>query len=130
MATGISSTLANSFLDCICRASNVTAPAGHFLKLHTGDPGSGGTANAAIETTRQAATMSAAASGAITNSAQVQWTSVAATETITHVSAWSASSGGTFSYSGALPSSVAVTIGGTLTFAVGDLDISLVTVAS
>ena len=96
------------------------------MKLHTGDPGSAGTANAATETTRQAVTFgSAAASGSIANTVAVSWTNVSTTETVTWVSFWTASSAGTFLGSDDLSSSAALTAGDTLTIAISGLTLSI-----
>lgn len=90
----------NKMLDALTGRATYTASAAFYVKLHTGDPGAAGANNAATETTRQAVTFgSAAATGAISNTAQVQWTSLAATETISHVSFWTASTAGTFKLS-------------------------------
>jgi hypothetical protein len=81
-----------------------------WIKLHTGDPGEAGTANAATETTRKQVTWAAAASGskAATGSPVATWTNVAATETYSHWSLWSASTAGTCYWTGALASSVSM----------------------
>ena len=116
----------NKMLDAFTGRATYTANAAVYAKLHTGDPGAAGTNNAATETTRQAVTFgSAAASGAISNTAAVEWTNVAATETVTHVSFWTASSGGTFLGSDDLSSSAAVTAGDTFRIPVGDLDVTV-----
>ena len=130
MTVGIASGVANAFLDALGNAANYTAPPGFFVKLHTGDPGAAGTSNAATETNRQAASMDAAASGAITNDAVVTWTNVSATETYSHVSFWSASSAGTFLGSDDLAVARAVTAGDTFTIAVGDIDLSFTPIAA
>lgn len=130
MATGIASGIANAILDALCRSVAWTEPAAFYVKLHTGDPGASGATAAATETTRQAVTFSAASGGAITNSADVSWTNVAASETYSHVSFWSASSAGTFLGSDALDASKAVTAGEDFKIAAGDLDISLGTIAA
>lgn len=100
-----------------------TAPSGVYLKLHTGDAGEDGTANAATETTRKVVTFSAAASGSIASSATVSWTSVAATETYSHWSLWDASTAGNCLWTGALSSSASVTAGDT--FQITSLTLSL-----
>lgn len=103
-----------------------SAPSGIWVRLHTGDPGEDATANGATNTTRIAATFgTSATTGTISNTAQIQWTSVPATETYSHVSLWDASSGGNALWKGALTSSVSVTSGGTFTIAIGDLDVTL-----
>jgi hypothetical protein len=116
--------VANSVLDAVAR--NVSyAEAAVWVKLHLGDPGSAGTANAAVETTRQQATFgSAAASRAITTTAATEWLNVSTTETYTHVSLWDASSGGNFLGRDDLSSSAAVTAGDTFRLPTADLDLS------
>lgn len=116
--------VANSFLDAFAR--NVSyANAAVWVKLHTGDPGSAGTSNAATETTRQQATFgSAAASRAISNTAVIEWLNVSTTETYTWISLWTASTAGTFLGRDDLSSSAAVTAGDTFRIPIGDLDLT------
>lgn len=130
MATGLASGQADAILDALCRSVAYSDPAGFFVKLHTGDPGAAGASNVAGETTRQSVTFSAASAGAITNSAAVTWTNVSTTETVSHVSFWSASVAGTFLGSDALNSSRALTAGDTFEIAIGDLDITLGAIAA
>jgi len=130
MATGLAATIANSILDALCRSVAWSDPAAFYVKLHTGDPGSAGANNAATETTRKAATFSAASGGAITTSADLAWTSVAASETYSHVSFWDAVSGGNFLGSDALNASKAVTAGDNFTIVAGDIDIDLSPIAA
>lgn len=85
-----------------------------FCKLHTGDPGAAGTANASGVTTRNAITWSAASAGSMALSA-LSGFSMTGTETISHVSIWDASSAGNFIASAALTASKNVTNGDTLT---------------
>jgi len=85
-----------------------------FCKLHTGDPGSAGTANASTVTTRNAITWSAASAGSMSLSS-LSGFSMTATETISHISIWDASSAGNFLASAALTASKNVTNGDTLT---------------
>lgn len=93
--------------------TSFTAPAAIYAKLHTGDPGEAGTANAATETTRKAVTFGAASGGVISLSNTPSWTNVSTSETYSHVSLWDNSTGGNCLGSGALSSSVAVTAGDT-----------------
>ena len=130
MTVGLASGVANAFLDAICNASDYTAPTGFYVKLHLGDPGAAGAGNPAAETTRQSASMAAAASGAITNDADVTWTNVSTTETVSHVSFWSAAAAGTFLGSDDLAVSRALTAGDTFTIATGDLDLSFTPIAA
>jgi hypothetical protein len=92
-----------------------TAPATLFVQLHTADPGASGTTAVANASTRNALTLAAASSGAIALGTLSAFTGTA-TETITHISVWSASSAGTFYWSAALTASKAINSGDTLTF--------------
>lgn len=130
MATGVSSAIANSILNAYCRNVAWTQPAAFWVKLHTADPGAAGTTAAAVETTRKQATFSAAASGAITTSADLAWTAVAGAETYSHVSFWTASTAGTFIGSDDLTTPRTVGIGDNFTILAGDLDILLGAVAA
>lgn len=119
-----SDTVANGILDAIARNVSFAAPA-VWVKLHTGDPGSAGTSNAAAETTRKQATFGSAASGrAISNTAIVEWTNVSTTETYTHVSLWDASTAGTFLGRDDLSSAAPVNAGDTFRLPVGELDLT------
>lgn len=130
MTVGLASGQANAILDALCNSVAYSDPAGFFVKLHTGDPGSAGTANAAGETTRKAATFGSPSGGAITTTADITWTNVSTSETYSHISFWSASTAGTFLGSDALNASKAVTAGDTFTIAAGDLDIDLSPIAA
>lgn len=109
MTAGIATTLANSML------STLTASEA-FVKLHTGDPGSAGTANASANTTRVAVTWASPSGASISaNGTLPSWASWASgSETITHISYWSLISGGVFQNAVALSSSKSVTNGDTL----------------
>lgn len=86
--------LANKILDHFRGGTSWTQPAGIYVQLHTGDPGSAGTANLSANTTRVRVNFSAAASGAIALTGTApQWTA-SATETISHLSFWDASTAG------------------------------------
>jgi hypothetical protein len=130
MAVGLAAATANSFLDALFRSVTYTEPNEIWFKLHLGDPGSAGTANPAAETTRIQGTFSAASGGAITNSAALEWTSVSNTETVTHWSAWTASTGGTFLCSDDLAAPKALDAGDDFTIPAGDLDVSLTPLAA
>ena len=130
MATGLSSTVANSILDALCRSVAWSDPAAFYVKLHTADPGAAGATAAAGETTRKAATFSAASGGAITTSADLTWTNVSTSETYSHVSFWDAAAAGNFLGSDALNASRAVVAGDNFTIAAGDLDLDLTPIAA
>lgn len=113
MTAGLSASRANSILG-VLRGSAYSAVTTPFVKLHTGDPGSAGTANASANTTRNAVTWNAPSGGSMTLNALSSWT-MTASETITHISIWDASTAGNFVESWALSSGVAVVNGSTLT---------------
>jgi hypothetical protein len=131
MAVGLAAATANAILNALCRSTAWTEPAELWIKIHTGDPGAAGTSNAATETDRIQATFGTNASGgAISNTAASTWTSVAATETYTHVSVWDASTSGNFIFSAQLAASKAVDAGDDFTIPIGDIDVTLGAVAS
>ena len=119
----ISNYAENKILDHLTGETAWTMPTTVYVKLHTGDPGEAATSNAATETTRKSASWSAAASGSIATDATLEWTNVAATETITHWSLWDNSTAGNALWTGALSSSAAVTAGDT--FQITSLTLSL-----
>lgn len=130
MATGLTAYTANKVLDHMRGGTAWTQPAALYVKLHIGDPGAAGTGNPAAETTRKATTFGTASSGgAISNTAQVQWTNVAANETYSYGSLWDASTGGNCLYTGTFAAPVAVSAAGTFTAAIGDVDVTI-TIAS
>lgn len=98
MTVGISSYLANKLLDHAFRNTTYTPPAVIYARLHTADPGGSGTTAGSANTTRVATTFAAAASGQIAITGTPEFT-LNATETISHVSFWDASTAGNFLYS-------------------------------
>lgn len=130
MAIGIASAIANSILNALCRNVAWTQPAAFYVKLHTGDPGAAGANNAAGNTTRVAVTFSAAASGAITNSASIDWTSVSTAETYSHVSFWDAAAAGNFLGSDDLAVSRAVLVGDNFSIVASSLNINITAIAA
>lgn len=112
-------------IDAATGGATYTANAATYVQLHTGDPGAAGTSNVAGETTRQAVTFAAAGSGAAASTTDATWLLVSTTETYSHVSVWSASSGGTFIGSDQLASSQAVQAGDTYELVAGNLTLSI-----
>lgn len=103
MATGLSASAVNGWLD------GTFPTASCYIKLHTADPGAAGaTAAAAGSTTRVQATMAAASGGskAMTSMAS-SWTNAGTSETVSHISIWSAAAAGTFNGSAAVTASQA-----------------------
>ena len=96
-----------------------------YIKLHTGDPGEDGTANAAGETTRKSITGAATANGVFTSTNALTWTSVSTTETYSYVSLWDASTAGNCLWSGALTTARAVIAGDSFEIAIGSLTVTL-----
>lgn len=124
MTVGLASSVVNGWLD----GSFATATC--FVKLHTADPGAAGaTAAAAGDTTRKNPTMAAASGGskAMTGTAG-PWTNASTTETLTHISLWTASSAGTFQGSAALSASQAWV--NTNTFTLTSLSIAVTPIAA
>lgn len=120
----------NKMLDAYVGRTTYTANAAYYAQLHVGDPGAAGTLNKATDLTRQLVTFgSAAATGAISNTAQVQWTSLATADPdiITWVSFWTTATDGTGTFLGKddLPTSKSVNDGDTLTIAIGDIDLTI-----
>lgn len=103
MAEGLSTGLVSNLLNTLRAAGAAFGPvAGSYVQLHTGNPGAAGSsAVSAGSTTRLAATLDASSGGsALALSDDVgPWTNGGASETLTHISVWTASSGGTFQYS-------------------------------
>jgi len=127
MAHGLSAYLCNAFLDALANNTSY-AVAQVYIKLHTGDPGAAGTANAATETTRKAASFGAASAGAITSDADISWTNISGSQDATHFTAWDNISAGNFLFSGNITANP-YTAGDTYTISSGNLSASL-TVAS
>jgi len=123
MATGLSSYLANKFLDAVGNATAYSA-ANVYIKLHTGDPGANGTANAATETTRKEVTFAAASGGAIASDVAVTWTNISGSEDASYFTAWDNASAGNFLFSGTITGN-AYTAGDTYTIPSGSLTASL-----
>lgn len=115
MAVGLSTTnLANNWLNML-RGTAFTAPTGLYVKLHSGDPGSAGTANASAVATRSQLTLAAASGGAVAlTGTQPSW-SMTSSETISYISIWDASSSGNFLWSAQLAVAKTVANGDTLT---------------
>lgn len=124
MTVGLAAAAVNGWLD------GTFATATCWAKLHTADPGAAGaTAAAAGDTTRKQCTMAAASGGSksMTGSAG-PWTNGGTSETLSHISLWSASTAGTFNASAALGSAQAWVA--TNTFTLTSLTISVTPIAA
>lgn len=132
--------LADKILIWIKGTTFPTALSTVHITLHSGDPGTAGTANnvqssivsggtrTAITTSTFSAVGSATGGGfQVTNNNSVQiTTSSVGTATVTHFGVWDAATSGNFLASGALTSSVDVVTGDTVQFNAGALAIRLV----
>lgn len=111
MTAGLSQTnIVDVWLNLI-RGTNATAPTNIFFKVHTGDPGASGTANASAVTTRSQGTYAAPATAsgrAIALTGTKPTFTATGSETWSHVSAWDASTAGNFLFSIPLAASKAV----------------------
>lgn len=111
MADGLSVTVANAAL------STIIGTDANNVQLHTGAPGSAGTANVSSTTTRPSVTWNSPSAGSVSASNQPAWTNWAGTngEVDTDISFWSASVAGTFGLSMQLNASVTMDTGDSLT---------------
>jgi hypothetical protein len=121
----------NEMLDWAFTDSSVTRPTAWYVSLHTDDPGETGANEVVVGTdadyVRKAVTFSDASSGANGNEAAVTWTvdSASAGYTIRYVGVWDALTTGNFLAGGALYSPHAVSANSVVSFAIGDLVVSL-----
>lgn len=108
MARGLSAVnTANAWLNVLrgnAAGTTFTAPAVQAAKLHTGDPGANGTANAAVgDATRKALTFSAASAGVMSlTSSPAAWTNGGTSETLSDITVWDSTTAGNFQYSAPL----------------------------
>lgn len=125
MATGIAPGEAAKMLNALCANSSYTATgADPWIQLHTADPGAAGTSNVATETTRKQASFGAASGGSIANDVAFSWTNIAGSQDATYFSAWSASTAGTFLFSGTITAN-AYTAGDTYNVAIGACTVTI-----
>lgn len=114
MTTGLAAARATARLN-VYRNTADSAIAAVYVKLHTGDPGSAGTANASAVTTRNQVTWNAPSGGSMTLNTLSDY-SMTASETISHASFWDDATAGNFLESFALTDSVPVINGSTLSW--------------
>lgn len=124
MTVGFASATVNGWLD------GTFATATCWPKLHTADPGAAGTTAAAVgDATRKQATMAAASGGSKAATGSVgPWTNGGTSETVSHISLWTASSAGTFNASAALSAPQAWA--STNTFTLTSLTIAITPIAA
>jgi hypothetical protein len=120
---GLSAYLGNAWLDALGNNTSF-AVAQVYVKLHTGDPGTAGTANPATETTRKAVSFGAASAGVLTSNADVSWTNIAGSQDADHFTCWDNVSAGNFLFCGNITANP-YTAGDTYTISSGNLTVSL-----
>lgn len=114
MTVGMSATnLANVILSWLGGTAE-TAPSALYVALHTADPGSAGTTSASTVTTRSQLALGTPSAGSVDKTSTDPSWSMTATETISHLSVWDASTSGNFLLSVALTTSKDVVDGDTL----------------
>ena len=98
-----------------------------YIKLHIGDPGEDGTANAATETTRKSITSAASSDGVFTSTNDLVWTNILGTETLSYVSLWDTvgPAGGNCLWTGPITVPKAIIAGDTFTIASTSLTVTL-----
>jgi len=119
MGVGVSgANVADNWLK-VLSGTDFTAPAGCYVQLHTENPGASGTSASSVETTRKQVSWNGTITSHVLSATSVpswtSWPSGANGETVSHISVWSASSNGTFLFSGVLAVSKTVNTGDTLT---------------
>ena len=118
----------NLLLDWAMTGGAATRPTAWYLALYTAAPSDagGGTEVSTGGYTRQAITFSAASGGATSNTADVSFTAAGADYgTVTHVGVFDASTAGNLLWHGAMTASKTVEDGDTITFAIGNVDLTL-----
>ena len=115
MTVGLSAVnTADKLLNTIGRSGTTFTAGSLYVKLHTGDPGATAATAASAVTTRYACTFSASSAGSMALTSMGGTWSMTATETISHISLWDASTAGNFLWSVALTASKSVVSGDTL----------------
>lgn len=125
--------LENELLDHVWGAASYTAPATLYISLHTGDPGetganeTSGTSYARKDVTNNATNWPAASGGAKANGTTITFATPGSGGwgTVTYFGIWDAVSSGNFIGGGALSVSKTINEGDTVSFGVGDLDVTL-----
>jgi hypothetical protein len=95
VTAGLAPSLVSGWLNTLRSAGSAySAVAATYVQLHTGDPGAAGTSNVSVgSTTRNSFTFAASSAGSslALSSAPSAWTNGGTSETLTHISIWTAS---------------------------------------
>ena len=115
MTVGLSAVnTADKLLNTIGRSGTTFTAGSLYVKLHTADPGATAATAASAVTTRYAVTFSASSAGSMALTSMGGTWAMTATETISHISLWNASTAGDFLWSVALAAPKSVISGDTL----------------
>ena len=115
MTVGLSAVnTADKLLNTIGRSGTTFTAGSLYVKLHTADPGATAATAASAVTTRYAVTFSASSAGSMALTSMGGTWAMTATETISHISLWNASTAGDFLWSVALTAPKSVISGDTL----------------
>ena len=126
MAGNLTNYLENKLIDHFLGTTSYTMPAAVYVGLFTVTPGeaAGGTEVTGGSYARQAATFTAASSGATSNDTNIDFTGMPAATTVA-IGIFDASTSGNMLLYGSLTVSKTTDAGDTLRIATGDLDISI-----
>lgn len=126
MAGNLTNYLENKLIDHFLGTTTYTKPAAVYIGLFTVAPSDagGGTEVTGGSYARQAATFSAASSGATSNDSNVDFTGMPAATTVA-IGIFDASTSGNMLLYGTLTTNKTTDAGDTLRIATGDLDISI-----
>lgn len=126
MAGNLTNYLENKLIDHFLGTTTFTKPSAVYVGLFTVSPGEagGGTEVTGGSYARQTATFTAAASGATSNSANIDFTGMPAA-TVVAIGIFDALTSGNMLLYGSLTTNKTTDAGDTLRIATGDLDISI-----
>ena len=126
MAGNLTNYLENKLIDHFLGTTSYTMPAAVYVGLFTVTPGEagGGTEVTGGSYARQAATFTAASSGATSNNTNIDFTGMPAATTVA-IGIFDASTSGNMLLYGSLTVNKTTDAGDTLRIATGDLDISI-----
>tara|TARA_R100001510_G_scaffold47289_1_gene44545 strand:+ start:17 stop:403 length:387 start_codon:yes stop_codon:yes gene_type:complete len=118
----------NLLLNYLMTTGSVTRPTNWYLGLFTSAPNDagGGTEVSTGGYSRQSMAFSTSSSGTTSNTGAISFTASGANfGTVTHVGIFDASSSGNLLWHGAMTASKTVEDGDTITFAIGNIDLTL-----
>lgn len=127
----LSNNAENLVLKWLMTDTAVTRPTAWYVSLHTDDPGETGANEVLVATdadyVRKSATFTDSTTGSCSNEGALSWTvdNASAGYTIRYVGIWDAVTAGNFVAGGALYSEHAVSANSVVSFAIGDLVVSL-----